>query len=113
VTHFVNTDEVFKDEYVYQAHEDKLYRKRTQPTEDLILNRNAEMRKNDGILHDLGAQGSGGSWGRQVASIPMSLYNQAIIDGYELNSKDAKHAEKEMWRFLSSDLGKLCMIQGK
>jgi hypothetical protein len=112
MTHFVNSDGVFKDEYTYQAHEDKLYRKRTQPTENLILNRNAEMRKNSGILHDLGAQSSEGSWGRQVASIPMSIYWQAIKDGYELNASDSKHAEKEMWRFLQTDTGKLCMIQG-
>ena len=112
MTHFTNNDEVFKDEYVYQAHEDKLYRKRTQPTEDLILNRNKELRKNEGALHDLGAQGNEGSWGRQVASVPMSIYWQAIQDGYELNATDPKHAEKEMWRFLQSDVGKMCMIQG-
>ena len=105
-------DEVFKDEFKYQAHEDKLYRKRTQPTEGLILNRNAELRKNPGALHDLGDRSEGGSWGRQVASIPMMVYWSAINEGYALNSTDSKVAEKEMWRFLQTDKGKACLIQG-
>ena len=99
-------DEVFKSELVYQPHEDKLYRKLTQPTEGVILSRNAELRKNPGALNDL-------SFGRQVASIPFNIYEKAIRDGYQLNCSDAEIRQKEMFRFLNSETGKTCLIREK
>jgi hypothetical protein len=84
----------------------------TQPTENLILHRNAELRKNPGVIHDLGAQGDSGTFGRNIASIPFILYDKAIRDGFEINAKDAEHRSKEMFRYLKSDEGKTCLIQG-
>ena len=68
---------VIKSEIIMGS-DDQLHHLQTQPAEDLILNRNAELRKNPGVIRDLGAQGSGGTWGRQVASIPEIMYHAAI-----------------------------------
>jgi len=106
------TDSVIKSEFTYSAHEDKLTHKQTQPTEGIILRRNAELRKNEGVIRDLGHE-SGDSWGRQVASIPEIMFHAAIRDGYDLMAKDAKHAAKEMHRFLGSEKGKQCLIREK
>ena len=104
-------DEVFKSEMHY-GNDGVLTHKLTQPTENLILQRNAELRKNPGVLRDLGQGSQGGAFGRQVASIPMIMYDQAIKAGYEMNSKNSKHAGLETMRFLKSDLGKQCLVQG-
>lgn len=90
---------------------DTMVHKSTQPTEDLILERNSELRKNVGAIKDLGSKSDGGTWGRQVASIPIIMFNKAIRDGYVLNHKDPKIAEKELWRFLQSAEGKTCLVR--
>jgi len=105
-------DEVFRSELHYQEHTDVLTHKVTQPTEDLILNRNAELRKNPGVIQDLGAQGTGGTWGRMLCNIPFIMFERAKRDGYELDSKDKEHRSKELFRFLKSDEGKKCLVQG-
>ena len=89
---------------------DVLIHKTTQPTEDLILERNKELRKNPGAIRDLGEQ-SGESFGRLVASIPIIMFNKAIKDGYKLNSPDGDIAQKEMFRFLQSTEGKMCLVR--
>ena len=104
--------DVIRSDLFYQNHTDELTHKTSQPTEDIILRRNHELRKNPGVIQDLGAQ-SGESFGRQVASIPFIMYEEAIRDGYDLNKGDAEHRSKEMFRFLQSDKGKLCLVQGK
>jgi len=48
-------DEVFRSEFHYQEHTGELTHKLTQPSEDLILQRNAELRKNPGVIQDLGS----------------------------------------------------------
>lgn len=103
-------DDVFKSDVHYQDHTDELTHKLTQPTEDLILDRNRELRKNKGAIRDLGEGSEGGTWGRQVASVPLIIYERAIRDGFELNSKDTKHAGEEMNRFLQTPLGKTCLV---
>jgi len=105
-------DSVFKSEMHYQDHTDVLTHKLTQPTEDIILARNAELRKNPGVIQDLGAQ-SGNPWGRQVASVPMIMFLAAVENGYDLNNPDAKIAGLEMNRYLQSTEGKMCLVQGK
>lgn len=100
---------VIKSEIIMGS-DDKIHHLQTQPTEDLILNRNAELRKNPGVIHDLGAQGSDGTWGRQVASIPEIMYHAAIRNGYQLNSKDKDTAAKDLFRFLRSEEGKKCLV---
>lgn len=102
-------DEIIKSK-VALDNDEVIYHETTQPTEDLILDRNKELRKNPGSIQDLGSQLEGGTWGRQIASIPFIVYNKAIKDGYALNSKDQKHAEKELFRFLKSEEGKKCLV---
>lgn len=105
-------DEVIRSDVHYQEHTGVITHKTSQPTEGIILNRNANLRKDAGALRDLGSNEEGGSYGRQVASIPFIMYEKAIRDGYQFNEGDAEHRAKEMHRFLQSDEGKLCLVQG-
>jgi len=102
-----------KSDVHYQEHTGVLTHKQTQPTEDIILSRNSELRKNAGVIRDLGAGQEGGSWGRQVASIPIIMYDKALREGYDLNNKNHTVAAAEMNRFLQSTDGKMCLVQGK
>jgi hypothetical protein len=86
-----------------------MHHRTSQPTEDLILARNADLRNNPGVIQDLGAQ-SGDTWGRQVASIPEIVFWKAIRDGYQMTAKDSEFAEKELFRFLRSEEGKKCLV---
>ena len=104
-------DEVFKSELHYQEHTGVLTHRLTQPTEDIILRRNYELRKNPGVIQDLGKQ-SNGTFGRQLASIPQIMYDEAIRDGFGLNSGDAEHRSKELFRYLKTEKGKKCLVQG-
>jgi hypothetical protein len=94
-------DEVYRTKFHFQPHDDTLTTSREQPGADLILERNAELRQ-DNSLKDL-------DFGRQVASIPFIVYEQAIRDGYQLNAPDSAHAGKEMMRFLKTPEGQMCM----
>jgi len=105
-------DEVIRSEFHFQNHTGELTHKTSQPTEKIILNRNAELRKNGGSIMDLGSKGEGGTWGRQLASIPIIMYEKAIRDGFDLNSRDKTHAGLEMARFLKTPEGKTCLVQG-
>jgi hypothetical protein len=105
-------DEVIKSRVEYQPHEDRLYVEKSQPTRNAILERNAELRKNPGVIQDLGAQ-SGSTWGRQVASIPMIDYYNALRDGFDLNNSDKTVRNRELNRFLQTDIGRACLVQGK
>lgn len=106
------TDEVIRSDIHYQEHTGVLTHKTTQPTEDIILTRNAELRKNPGVIRDLGAGSPGGSWGRNVASIPFIMLEKAIRDGFELDSTDGDHRSKELFRYLKTEEGKKCIVQG-
>lgn len=98
-------DEVIKQTVHYQAHDDTLTTVRTQPTEGLILERNATIRNND-LMGDL-------SFGRQLASIPMNLWEAGIRAGFAMNHPDPEIAEREIFRFLNSDQGKPCLLHEK
>ncbi len=104
--------EVLRSDVHYQEHTGVLTHKLTQPSEGLILDRNAELRKDKGALRDLGQGQEGGAWGRQVASIPFIMYEQAKRDGYDISNKDAEIAGREMNRFLQTPAGKACLVQG-
>ena len=103
-------DNVIKSDVHFQAHNDTLTHVQTQPTENIILDRNAKLRNAPGAINDLGGNGSQ-SWGRQIASIPLVMYEAGIRAGYDMNSKDSKHAEKEMHRYLLTEEGKKCMVR--
>ena len=105
-------DEVFKSEFHYQEHTGELTHKLTQPTEDIILDRNRELRKNKGAINDFGHGKEGGTWGRQIATIPMNIYEAALREGFDLNSTDTQHQAAETHRFLSTPMGKACLVQG-
>jgi hypothetical protein len=104
-------DELIRSEIHYQEHTGVLTHKTTQPNEDLILERNAELRKNPGVIKDLGSN-KDGTWGRMIASIPFIMLEKAIRDGYELNTGGREHRSAELFRFLKSDEGKKCLVQG-
>lgn len=101
---FETGDEVFRSEWHVDAHDGVVHRNLTQPTEDLILKRNAELRKNPGALRDL-------SFGRLAASIPMNLFEKAIRDGYQLNSPDKETRQRDMRRFLLTPEGQTCLVR--
>jgi hypothetical protein len=101
-------DGVIKSEFL--THIDEVAHKQTQPSEALILARNAELRKNPGVLYDLGEQ-EGQSWGRMVASIPFNMFEKAIRDGYALNSQDPDIAATAMANYLLTPEGKACLVQ--
>jgi len=105
-------DEVFKSDVHYQDHTDVLTHKLSQPTEQVILDRNTRLRNNPGVIQDLGAQSEGGSWGRQIASIPLIIFEKAVREGYDLKCQDQKVAGLEMNRFLQTPEGKACLVQG-
>lgn len=61
------TDGVFEKQFKTQMSEGRLYAHLTQPSRDVILTRNAELRKNPGMIKDL-------SFGRFHLSIPLIDY---------------------------------------
>ena len=95
---------VIKSQIIFD-NDDKVHHLTSQPTEGIILGINAELRK-DNVLNDL-------SFGRQVASIPIILWEKAKRLGYDLDCKDSAIAAKEIHRFLQSDLGKPCMVRDR
>lgn len=103
-------DEIFKSELSFEH--DHLVHKLTQPSEDVILERNKRLRNNTGAINDLKDE-DGESWGRMLCSIPFIIWNKAIKDGFDLNSKDSTIANKELYRFLQTDIGKACLVRDK
>ena len=98
-----------RQEFHYQPHTGILTAERTQPTEKLILDRNARLRDTPGAMKDLG-DGSDNTWGRLEASIPNIIFEGAIRDGFDLMNTDAKIMASETRRFLRTPLGKACMV---
>lgn len=92
--------------------QEHLVHKTTQPNEDLILARNAELRKNPDVIQDLGGKGTQ-SWGRWVASIPIVALAKAVKDGYQVYHKNSKFASDELWRWLKSSEGQKYLVRDK
>jgi hypothetical protein len=103
-------DEVIQSSVHFQEHTGVLTHKQTQPTEKLILDRNAKLRDTPGAIRDFGEGEAGGAWGRMEASIPNIIFEAAIRDGYDLMSTDAKVMAAETRRFLATPIGKACMV---
>ena len=106
-------DMVIQSKYVYQPHTETLTHAMTQPSEDIILARNAELRKNPGSVQDLGSQkaGAGGTWGRYLAEIPeLMLYKAVHQDGFDIHSKDKEFGQRELMRFLATSEGQKCIV---
>lgn len=88
----------------FRVEDDKLYRVMSQPSEDIIMNHNKELRKNEGALVDM-------EFGRLRANIPLNIYEAAIRCGYDLDNKDGKIWRMEMERFLNSPIGRACQVR--
>ena len=104
-------DEVLRSELHYQEHTGVLTHKLSQPSEQMILDRAADIRNTPGLLRDLGEGQDGGAWGRWVANIPNIILERAIRDGFDLNCKDQEIAAQEMNRFLKTPMGEACLVQ--
>ena len=92
----VNADGVFTSHLHKQRHEGqagRFYHTLDQPSRRLILERNAELRKNKGVLKDL-------SFGRQLASIPLLDYYALQRKFPKLKSTDGKERSEELMRVL-------------
>jgi len=100
---------IFKSTFHFDEATEVLTRVLDQPSRKLILDRNAELRKNPGAYKDLGAQ-SGESFGRLQAIVPMIMIEEAIKAGYALNSKDKAQREQAWALFLKSPAGQSCMV---
>ena len=79
----------------------------TQPSQKLILQRNAELRKNPGSLRDL-------SFGRQIASIPLLDYLALRAKYPKLADRsDAKRYSAELIRVLKMPENKEFLVRNK
>jgi hypothetical protein len=105
-------DEVFKSDVHYQNHTDVLTHVLSQPTEKLILDRNAEIRKDPSVLRGLGEGQEGGKWGDAAANIPLVLLDKANRDGFDIYAKDSLFASSELLRFLkTTPEGRACLLR--
>lgn len=95
---------VIQSQVVWDPSNEVLHHQTSQPSEKLILERNARVRR-EKPLRDL-------TFGRQVASIPFITWEWAVRHGFDLNCPDRDIAQKEMFRFLkTTDEGRACMVQ--
>lgn len=78
----------------------------TQPSQNMILKRNQELRNNPGALRDL-------SFGSLVASIPFVDYFGLRQKYPELRSPDAKIRSKKMIQILKSLEGAEYLVKNK
>lgn len=86
----VNSDAVTVSQYRYHAADGTINRRIVQPDRDLILARNAELRKNKGVIRDL-------SFARLALRIPVVDMHYLKIKYPVLNDGD-EHAVVKFWR---------------
>lgn len=100
-------DEVFKSELNFEH--DHMVHKLTQPTENLILERNARLRNETGVVNDL-SDDEGQDWGRWEYCIPYIIWWKALRDGFQMTHKNKEFAHKEFLRFINTPEGKACRV---
>jgi hypothetical protein len=83
----------------------------SQPSEDLIAHHVQRRRLEPEAVRDLTDEETGETWGRQVASIPFVVWYKAIKDGFQLNHRDTKFANEELWRFMRSEEGQKWIVR--
>jgi hypothetical protein len=99
------SDGLIKNEFHFDAHDETMHVKQVQPSEQLILDRNAELRRNKGAVNDLGAS-EGKAWGRYAASIPWIMYNKVCTEGVYNLQKD-----KDLKKWLrETPEGQSCLV---
>ena len=101
---FQLNDEVFKSDYVRVG--DTVKRRLSQPTESLILERNAELRKDPGAIKDL-------EFGRWVGTIPLNDYEALCRKYPELSAGDGKQRQECLLKILNSEEGRKYLVQPK
>ncbi|MGD9168557.1 MAG: hypothetical protein PVI97_00670 [Candidatus Thiodiazotropha sp.] len=89
-----------------QAHEPgRLYVQNTQPSEDLILERNQKLRNNPGALKDL-------SFGRQIASVPAIVMSEWMKTYPELRGgAPSKDRQRKLMQLLSDPANRKYLVQ--
>lgn len=87
-------DGVFLERFRYQPHEGKLYRELSQPSRSLILERNAQLRREPGAVRDL-------SFGRLALTIPLEDWAELREKYPDLASKDPGIKSAAWKRFIS------------
>ena len=99
------TDGVILNKFYHDDHDDTMHVKQTQPSEQLILDRNAELRRNKGALKPL-AGTDGKAWGGMTASIPEIMYHKVCKEGkYDLNN------DKDLNKWLKdTPEGRACLV---
>jgi len=86
---------VWLEEFFYQPHEGRTYRRLSQPSRQLILDRNATLRQIPGAVRDL-------SFGRLALTIPLEDL-ETIRDKYpDLRSKDPEIKRRAWHAFIAS-----------
>lgn len=103
---FIDDDSGIRTEFITYAHEPgKIYTRRTQPTEDVILKRNQKMR-NELPEKDL-------TFGRHVACIPMIAYMKFKKQYPELSSKDQDLKNRTWAKILKDPANKKYLVRDK
>lgn len=91
----LRSDGVFLEEFKYQAHEDILYRRLSQPSRGFILERNARLRADPSGIRKL-------DWGRPALTIPLEDLMHLKLKFPDLNSRDAEIRTRAWKKFLAS-----------
>ena len=97
-------DEIFQIKLKQEG--DKLIRTLHQPTNNIILERNNELRKNPGAQKDL-------TFGRQVANIPFEEYEMLRRKYPDLIHGDSEQRQNRLMKILASSEGRKYLTQDK
>jgi hypothetical protein len=98
-------DGLWLERFRWQPSEGVLYRELSQPSRDLILQRNAELRKQPGALRDL-------SFGRLALTIPLEDLDALRAKYPDLASRDAGIRSAAWKRFIASAESKPYRVKG-
>jgi hypothetical protein len=99
-------DGLFRQVFTWQAGLGWLVCKRDQAGRELILERNAALRREEGTLRDL-------TFARQIASIPLDDWAVLIAKYPDLDSRDAATKRRALVAFLQSPEGEPYRVRGK
>lgn len=97
-------DEGFLERHIEIDSDGKARSKVVQPTRNLILDNNAELRKNPGAVKTL-------SFMKLAATVPLEDWWNALRRDPELNAPDKEIREKAMQRFLSDPGSAIYRVQ--
>jgi hypothetical protein len=88
-------DGVWRSDFKIVPHEERIYRKLSQPERGRILAHNAELRKNAGVIKDL-------SFARHSLTIPLEDY-EVLRKKYPVLDHGSQAEQQQFWlKFLKS-----------